>query len=67
MTIIKTLVGQTVRVTTVLGKVVIVNDVHKTSNGHIVGYREADGALVHIGWSDMGSCTPEWISDVQPY
>lgn len=66
MTIINTLVGGTARVTTVLGKVVILNDVHKTCHGHIVGYREADGAQVQIGWSDMGSCTPAWVSTVEP-
>jgi len=60
------LVGGNVRVTTILGKVVYLTDVHKTCRGHIVGYREADGAQVQIGWSDMGSCTPAWVSTVEP-
>jgi hypothetical protein len=64
--VINTLVGGTARVTTLLGKVIILNDIHKNCYGHIIGSRESDGAQVQIGWSDMGSCTPEWISTIEP-
>jgi hypothetical protein len=62
---IHTLVGQSVRVTTTLGKVIHLHDVHSNCHGHIVGYRDEDGAQVHIGWTDMGSCTPTWISTIE--